>query len=107
MWGDGGAPEPGVTCKQVYVADAATIACLNNAGKLSIRQDGQWFTINSGFSKVAISSSRSVVATNAKGEIFFTEKVSPVGKWEKIPGEFKNVGISKDYIVGATYAGGI
>lgn len=100
-WGDDWQQVAG-SCKQVYVSNPDSITCVNAAGSVLIHENGKWNLVSStpAFKKIAVSSFRAAVATTATGEIYYKPQLRSADKWQKIPGELKNVGISKDYIVG-------
>lgn len=51
-------------------------------------------------SRIAVSTDGRTVAVTDNGEIYTRPKIFSQYKWEKIPGNLKNVGISTNYIVG-------
>ena len=84
------------------MSNADSITCINAAGSVYFYEDGDWNLVSStpAFKKIAVSSYRAAVATTAGGEIYYKPQLRSLDKWQKVPGELKNVGISKDYIVG-------
>jgi hypothetical protein len=107
-WGDDWQHVPG-SCKQIYVSNADSITCVNAAGQVRVHEDGKWAVVSStpAFAKIAVSSFRAAVATTASGEIYYKPQLRSADKWQKVPGELRNVGISKDYIVGTNSVGNI
>jgi hypothetical protein len=89
-------------CKQVYVSNAKSIACVNAAGSAYFFEDGKWILVSSSpaFKRIAVGPFRSAVALTPDGETYWKPQIRSADKWQKIHGILSNVGISRDYIVG-------
>jgi hypothetical protein len=93
-------------CKQVYVSNAKSIACVNAGGQAWFFEDGKWILVSSSpaFTRIAVGPFRSAIALTAAGECYWKPQIRSADKWQKIEGKLTNVGISKDYIVGTNSA---
>jgi len=88
-------------CRQVYVSNAKSIACVNAGGQAWFFEDGKWILVSTSpaFVRIAVGPFRTAVALTPAGEIYWKPQIRSADKWQKIEGNKKNVGISKDYIV--------
>ena len=91
------------------MSNAKSISCVNAAGSAYFFEDGKWILVSSSpaFKKIAVGPFRAAVALTAAGECYWKPQIRSADKWQKIPGELKNIGISKDYIVGTNSANAI